>query len=195
MRDAILNIKEVAKTADWVVDLDDLSASGGSFPARSSLGIATHLGALCFLRHVRSINQSLCVFSHYLRAVRCASERSALRRRCRRVDDRGLRRIVRRLNRCRNNSPFFLWVLLSVVPTCEKKQCRGNMCDSIKNLHSLPLPGRSAQRMVSKENPTEAPHSFSSRGKTRICRWLGHDSARCVAPAASILTSCQPCFT
>ena len=63
MRDVILQIEEVAKSANRIVDLDDLCTPGSSLHTRSAFGIAILLGTLRFLRDVRPIRQ-VCMRSY-----------------------------------------------------------------------------------------------------------------------------------
>ncbi len=62
MRNVILHIEDVAKSANRIADLDDLCTPGRSLDTRSAFGIAILLGTLPFLRDVRPIRQSLYAF-------------------------------------------------------------------------------------------------------------------------------------
>ena len=86
VRDSILGIKQVPESAHGIVDLDDLDAPRRTLPACSPLGIATPLGAPCFLRDVRSIHKSLYVVGCYFGAVRSADDDSLIGKRCRQAD-------------------------------------------------------------------------------------------------------------
>ena len=74
MRDVILYIEEVSKSADRIVDLGDLCIPRRSLRARSALGIAILLGTLRFLRDVRPIRQSLYAFIYYFGGIRLAGD-------------------------------------------------------------------------------------------------------------------------
>jgi hypothetical protein len=74
VRDVILNIEEVAKSANRIVDLDDLCAPRRSFDTRSAFGIAILLGTLRFLRDMGPICQSLYVLKYDFGGIRLAGD-------------------------------------------------------------------------------------------------------------------------
>jgi hypothetical protein len=72
VRDVILHIEDVAKSANRIVDLGDLCTSRRSLRTRSALGIAILFGTLRLLRDVRPIRQSLYAFIYYFGGIRLA---------------------------------------------------------------------------------------------------------------------------
>ena len=74
VRDVILHLEEVAKSANRIVDFGDLCTPGKGLRARSAIGIAILLRALRFLRDVRPIRQSLYAFIYYFGGIRLAGD-------------------------------------------------------------------------------------------------------------------------